>query len=67
MPIKPDLLVDEVRNARREISRECGHDLWKLYGRYENVQRQMKAEGKGKFLSKCPVDRTHDAFSVTAD
>ena len=49
--MKPDPLVDEVREARREISRECHHDLRNLFARYQILQDQMKAEGNLRFVS----------------
>ena len=55
-----DPLVDEVRETRREISRECGHDIWKLYARYKAAQEQMKADGTGQFVSQPLVARTQD-------
>ncbi len=64
--MKLDPLVDEVREARREISRECGHDIWKLYARYERVQTQMKAEGERRFISQPPVGSTREVSAVTS-
>jgi len=64
--MKPDPLVDEVREARHEISRECGHDIWKLYARYEAMQKQMKTEGEGRFVSQPLVGRTHEIPAGTS-
>jgi hypothetical protein len=47
-----DPLIDEVRQARHEISQECDHDLRKLYARYDAMEKQMKAEGKWRFVSQ---------------
>jgi len=45
-----DPLIQEVRAARHRISEECGHDIWKLYARYDALQQEMKAEGKHRFV-----------------
>jgi len=49
-----DPLIQEVRKARHEISEECSHDLWKLYARYEALQREMKARGRHTFVDSPP-------------
>ena len=46
-----DALIEEVREARREISRKCGHDIRKLYARYQAMQKRLKAQGH-KFISQ---------------
>ena len=62
-----DPLVDDVREARREISRECDHDIWKLYARYEGVQKQLKTEGTRRFVSQPPVGRTHEVSPLRSE
>jgi len=62
--MKQDPLVEEVREARKEISRECGHDIWKLYARYEAVQKEMKAKGERQFISQPPVGRTPETSTT---
>ena len=47
-----DPLIAEVRETRHRISEECRHDLWKLYARYDALQREMKATGKSRFVSE---------------
>ncbi len=56
-----DPLIQEVREARHDISEECGHDIWKLYARYDVMQRQMKAEGKHKFVDGPLAGRDEEA------
>lgn len=63
--MKPDPLIQDVREARREISHECGHDLWRLYARYEEMQRQLKAEGKCRFVTQPLVGSGLDATMTT--
>ena len=46
-----DPLIDEVRKARHEISKQCGHDLRKLYARYRAMDKRLKAQGH-KFISQ---------------
>ena len=36
-----DPLIDEVREIREEISRECGHDLNKLFEELRRIQDQQ--------------------------
>ncbi|MCH8881797.1 MAG: hypothetical protein IID34_18165 [Planctomycetes bacterium] len=35
-----DPLIDEVRQIREEIGRECGHDLKKLFEELHKIQEQ---------------------------
>jgi len=65
--MKRDPLVDEVRETRREISRECKHDLWRLYARYDRVQRRMKAKGTRRFVSQPPLGRTREVSALTPE
>ena len=65
--MRPDPLIDEVRKARHEISRECGHDIRKLCARYQAMEKQMKAEGKAQFVSRPLAGRTHDLPAATVD
>ena len=48
--MKEDPLIEEVREARHEISKECGHDIWKLYGRYDTLQKELRKSGRYIFL-----------------
>jgi hypothetical protein len=49
--MKEDPLIEEVREARQEISQECGHDIWKLYERYDVLQKDFKTSGRYRFLA----------------
>ena len=49
-----DPLIQDVRSARHEISEECDHDIWKLYERYDTLQREMKAKGTHRFVDAPP-------------
>ena len=46
-----DALLEEVREARREISAECGHDIWKLFDHYVAMQNELRESGKYSFIS----------------
>lgn len=41
-PIPNDPVIDEVREARRRISAQCGHDPKKLVDHYIALQKQYK-------------------------
>lgn len=41
--------IEEVRQARYEISRECGHDLHKVASYYREVERELRQSGKFQF------------------
>ena len=41
-PQLADPLIDEVRQIREEIGRECGHDLKKLFEELHRIQEQQQ-------------------------
>lgn len=41
--------IEEVRQARHEISRECGHDLHKVASYYRKVEEELRRSGRFKF------------------
>lgn len=43
---RPDPLIDEVRELRRKVSEECGHDLDRLFDKL----RQIQADWPGPVL-----------------
>ena len=47
----PDPLIDEIHEVRRKISAEFGHDPKRLVAHYIEMGRQLKAEGKYRFVS----------------
>lgn len=49
--MEPDPLR-EIRDIRRQISKECGDDPDKVFAYYVKHQEKMKASGKYKFVSK---------------
>ena len=53
--MEPDPLR-EIRDIRRQISKECGDDPEKVFEYYMAHQEEMKATGKFKFVTK-PVPR----------
>ena len=40
--MRPDPEIEEIRAARRRISERCGHDLKRLFLRYQQMERQRK-------------------------
>ena len=53
--MEPDPLR-EIRDIRRQISKECGDDPEKVFQYYMAHQEKMKATGKFTFVTK-PVPR----------
>jgi len=53
--MEPDPLR-EIRDIRRQISKECGDDPTKVFAYYMAYQEQMKSTGKFKFVTK-PMGR----------
>ena len=47
--MKPDLIIDEIRRVRHEISAECGHDPKRLLEYYLELERKMKETGEFRF------------------
>jgi hypothetical protein len=52
--MEQDDLIAEVRTARREISAECDHDLWKLYERYKALQESLRSSARDKLQPPPP-------------
>ena len=42
-------IMDEVREMRRKISAEFGHDLNRLVAYYQELENEMRESGKYKF------------------
>ena len=53
--MEPDPLR-QIRDIRRQISKECGDDPEKVFDYYMTHQQKMKSTGKFKFVTK-PMDR----------
>ena len=51
-----DPLLIPIRDARRRISAECGHDPYRLVEYYKSRQEKLEAEGKRKFLTVVPSE-----------
>lgn len=47
-------VVKEVREIRMKISEECGHDLYRLLARYQEVGKRLRKTGKYKFVDPEP-------------
>ena len=64
-------VVKEVREMRMKISEECGHDLYQLLARYQEVGKRLRKTGKYKFHDPEPPDEkpvsTESARGEAAD
>ncbi|GDY22192.1 hypothetical protein LBMAG56_35390 [Verrucomicrobiota bacterium] len=47
--MNPDPLIDEIREVRRIISAEFGHDPRRLVAHYMERQRKLRESGEHKF------------------
>jgi hypothetical protein len=47
--MKPDPAIDEIREIRRKISAEFGHDPRRLMQHYMEMEAEMRKSGKYKF------------------
>ena len=47
-------VVKEVREMRMKISKECGHDLYRLLAHYQEVGKRLRKTGKYKFVDPEP-------------
>jgi hypothetical protein len=47
--MKPDPAIDEIRETRRKISAEFGHDPRRLMAHYAEFEKQLRREGKYRF------------------
>jgi hypothetical protein len=48
--MKPDPAIDEIREVRRKISAEFGHDPCRLMAHYVEYEKQLEREGKYHFV-----------------
>ena len=53
-----DEIIQEIRKARHDISRECGHDLHKLAAYYRAYQEELKRSGRYGFFNAKPKQCT---------
>lgn len=56
--MKPDPAIDEVREVRRKISAEFGHDPRRLMAHYAEYEKQLEREGWR--FAEAPVEKTED-------
>ena len=55
-------IMDEVREMRRKISAEFGHDLNRLVAYYQELENEMRKSGKYKFAD--PPSKKADRAAV---
>ena len=63
--MQPDPAIDEIREVRRKISAEFGHDPRRLMAHYVELEKEMRRTGKYKFRD-APA-RKPDAALVLRD
>jgi hypothetical protein len=56
--MQPDPAIDEIREIRRKISAEFGHDPRRLMQHYKEMEEEMRKIGKYKFYE--PVEKSED-------
>jgi hypothetical protein len=44
--MRPDPEIEEIRAARRRISERCGHDLRRLFQRYQEMERKEREQAR---------------------
>ena len=54
--MKPDPAIDEIREVRRKISAEFGHDPRRLMAHYVEYEKQLQLEGKCRFADMPAVE-----------
>ena len=58
--MKADPAIDEIREMRRKISAEFGHDPRRLMAHYAEYEKQFQCEGKFRFAT-APVGEMEPA------
>ncbi|HEY3857375.1 MAG TPA: hypothetical protein VGO67_23565 [Verrucomicrobiae bacterium] len=48
--MKPDRAIDDIREVRRRISAECGHDAQQLLAHYKEMEDRIRLDGKYQFI-----------------
>ena len=48
--MEPDPAIDDIREVRRQISAEFGHDPRRLMAHYIEFQERLKREGRYRFV-----------------
>ena len=56
--MKPDPAIDEIREVRRKISAEFGHDPRRLMAHYAGYEKQLEREGWR--FAETPVEKPED-------
>ena len=61
--MQPDPAIDEVREIRRKISAEFGHDPRRLMAHYVEYEQQLRREEKYHFAEAPAVEVEQAAFN----
>ena len=54
--MKPDPAIDEIREIRRKISAEFGHDPRRLMAHYIEYQERLKRDGRFRIYGPARVE-----------
>ena len=62
-----DEAIEEIRRARHKISEECGHDVGRVLGHYQAVEKELRASGKYRFADPPASRRAPSTAEVSSD
>jgi len=61
--MQPDPAIDEIREVRRKISAEFGHDPRRLMAHYVEYEKQLKREGRYHFAEALAAEAEQAALN----
>ena len=61
--MQPDPAIDEIREVRRKISAEFGHDPRRLMQHYLEMEKEMRRSGKYKFY-EASLEKTKEEMAL---
>ena len=61
--MEADPLIEEIREVRRKISAEFGHDPRRLVEHYRELEREMRCTGQYKFR-EAPAERPDEELAL---
>jgi hypothetical protein len=61
--METDPLIEEIREVRRKISAEFGHDPRRLVEHYRELEREMRRTGQCQFRD-APVERPDEELAL---
>ena len=61
--MKPDPATDSIRDVRRKISAEFGHDPRQVMAHYSKMEERLQAEGKYRFFDASETEPEQTVLS----